>query len=319
MSRTLTQIPELNYADLVAEARERLPALCPEWTDHGPADVGVTLLELLAHLAEMIHYRTRRETEAITRAFIELLAGPEVSREPDLTAALRRALADTWAPFRAVTCDDYEALARDAWPTSPEAAALGPAAALRRTRCLADRDLEAADPLAVAPGHVSLVVLPRDQAAADPALRDALWRFFDPRRLLTTRLHVVGPRDLVVRVDAKIYLDDDVAPATVHARVEAELARWLDPHRGGVDGDGWPLGGDVFVSDLYGRVDGVAGVDFVTDLAVRTDAAGRALAGRDGATVGLSLYPHELVKLDLAGSRLRLFEPTGDGWEEATP
>ena len=113
MSRTLTQIPELDYADLVAEAREKLPALCPEWTDHGPADVGITLLELFAYLAEMIHYRTRRETESVTRAFIELLAGPETSREPDLIAALRRALADTWAPFRAVTCADYESLTRD--------------------------------------------------------------------------------------------------------------------------------------------------------------------------------------------------------------
>lgn len=317
MSRTLTQIPELNYDDLVAEARARLPALCPEWTDHGPADVGVTLIELLAHVAEMIHYRTRRETDAITRAFVELLAGREASREPDLTAALRRALADTFTPFRAVTEADYEDLARDVWPHSPEAAALADAARLRRVRCLADRDVEAQGPLAPAPGHVSLVVLPRDASVASPVLCDSLYRFFDPRRLLTTRLHVVGPRYLTVRVDAQIYLDDDVAPKTVRARVEAELARWLDPHAGGVDGDGWPIGGDVFVSDLYGRIDGVPGVDFVADLAVRTDATGRALTGRDGAPVGLRLHPHELVALDLAGSQLRLFEPTGDSWEEA--
>lgn len=318
MSGTLTQIPELNYDDLVAEARARLPALCPEWTDHGPADVGVTLLELLAHVAEMIHYRARRETEALTRTFIELLAGPEASREPDLVAALRRALADTWAPYRAVTGDDYEALARDAWPHSPEAAALGPAARLRRVRCLEGRDLEGDAPLADAPGHVSLVVLPADAATASPVLCDSLWRFFEPRRLLTTRHHVVGPRPLAVRVDATIYLDDDVAPRTVRARVEAELSRWFHPHRGGVDGDGWPLGGDVFVSDLYARLDAVAGVDFVADVAARTDLAGRALTGRDGAAVGLRLHPHELAQLDLAGSRLRLYEPTGDGWEEVT-
>src|SRR5262249_4372472 len=158
-----------------------------------------------------------------------------------LIAALRRALAETWAPYRAVTCDDYEALVRDAWPPSPEAAALGQTARLRRARCLDDRNLESGDPLADAPGHVSLVVLPRDTATADPALCDALWRFFDPRRLLTTRLHVVGPRYVTVRVDAKIYLDDDVAPNAVRARVDAELTRWLDPHEGGVDGDGWPL------------------------------------------------------------------------------
>ena len=317
-SGALTDIPELQFAELVAAARARLPALCPEWTDHGPADVGVTLIELFAWLTEMIRYRTRRETEATTRAFLELLAGPEVARAPDLALATRLALAELWTPYRAVTPDDYEDLARDAWPRSPEAAALTRSPVLHRVRCLPERDLEAADPLRHAAGHVSLVVLPRDGLPVDDALREALHRFFDPRRLLTTRHHVVGPRDLPVRVDAGIHLDDDVTPSAVRVRLHDALTRWLDPRRGGVDGDGWPLGGEVFVSDLYGLLDGVDGVDFVADLVALTSVPGRALVSPDGAPVGVRLDPHELVRLALAGSKLRLYEPAGDAWKEVT-
>lgn len=314
MSGALTEIPELRFQDLVAAARARLPALCPEWTDHGPADLGMTLIELFAWLTEMIRYRTRRETEATTRAFLELLAGPDLAATADLAAATRLALAQIWDPYRAVTPEDFEALARTAWPLSPEAAPLGLAALLHTARCLPERDLEGQDPLAHAPGHLSLVVLPVVDRPVDAELCAPLWRFFEPRRLLATRHHVVGPRPLDVRVDASIHLDDDVAPATVRARLDAALTRWLDPRRGGPDGDGWPLGAEVFASDLYGLLDAVDGVDFVADLVVL--APDRALPGPDGAPIGVRVHPHELVRLDLAGSRLKLFEPTGDsGWK----
>ena len=312
----LTDIPELQFAELVAAARARLPALCPEWTDHGPADVGMTLIELFAWLTEMIRYRTRRETEATTRAFLELLAGPEVARGPDLALATRRALAELWTPYRAVTPDDFEDLARDAWPRSPEAAALTRSPTLPRVRCLPERDLEGPDPLAPAPGHVSLVVLPADGAPVDAALREALHQFFEPRRLLTTRHHVVGPRELAVRVDASVHLDDDVTPAAVRLRLRDALTRWLDPRRGGPDGDGWAFGGEVFISDLYGLLDAVDGVDFVADVVAVTTVPGRALVGPDGVAVGVRLDPHELVRLDLANSQLRLHEPAGDRWKE---
>ncbi len=313
MSATLSQIPEIRYDDLLAEARARLPTLCPEWTDHGPADLGITLIELFAALVEMLHYRTRRETEAMTRAFLELLAGRDIAREPDLAEAMRLALAQVWTPYRAVTAADYEALTRDAWPSSPEASALAGKAGLRRVRCLAERDLEGGAPLALAPDHVTLVVLaePGNSGVFAP-----LRSFFEPRRILTTRVHVVPPAVITVRVDASVYLDDDVAPTTARARVLAALSRWFDPYVGGVDGDGWPFGGEVFLSDLYALFDGVAGVDFVAEVGAHTPAPDRVLSAGDGAQVGLRLDPHEQVGLDLPGSKLRLFEPTSEGWKE---
>lgn len=319
MSTALSDIPELQYADLVAAARARLPSLCPEWTDHGPADLGITLIELFATIAEMQRYRTRRETAAMTRAFLELLAGSDIAGEPDLAVATRRALEQIWTPYRAVTPADYEDLAQTAWPLSEEAEPLGRAARLHRVRCLPERDLDGADPLALAPGHISLVVVPHRELADQAAVLEPLREFFEPRRLITTRHHVALARPLVVRVAATLYLDDDVLPATVHERAQAALAAWLDPRTGGPDGDGWPPGADVFLSDLYGLLDAVPGVDFVTDVAATTPQPGRALTAAGDLLVGLRVHPHELVQLDLAASKLRLFEPTGDSWKEVAP
>ena len=319
MSTPLTEIPELPYDALVAAARARIPALCPAWTDHGPADLGITLIELFAAISEMLRYRTRRETPAMTRAFLELLAGPDIARDPDLARATRQALAQIWTPYRAVTPDDYEALTRDAWPASPEAAPLALAARIHRTRCLPERDVTAADPLAVAPGHMSLVVLPERDLAEPAPLLAALTEFFEPRRLLTTRHHVALPRSVDLRVTASVYLDDDVTPATVLARLLASLADWYDPRRGGQDGDGWPLGADILVSDLYSLLDGVPGVDFVTDVAATTPLPGRTVRGHQDVVTGVRVHPHELVRFDRTNTKLRLYEPAGELWKEVQP
>lgn len=319
MSTALTDIPELQYDALVAAARARLPSLCPAWTDHGPADLGITLIELFAAIGEMLRYRTRRETPAITRAFLELLAGSDVASHPDLAVATRLALAQIWTPYRAVTPDDYVTLARDAWLASPEAAPLAHAARLHHVRCLPERDVTAVDPLAAAPGHVSLVVVPERALPEPAALLAALERFYEPRRLLTTRTHFAVPRPVPVRVSARVWLDDDVLPATVHARLVAALAALLDPRTGGPDGDGWPIGADVYVSDIYSLLDGVPGVDFVTDVAVQVALPDRTLPGPQGAPAGVRVHPHELAGLDLAGAELRLFEPTSDEWKEVLP
>src|ERR1043165_1761710 len=40
------------FQDLVEIGRARLPSLAPEWTDHNAHDPGITLMELLAWVAE---------------------------------------------------------------------------------------------------------------------------------------------------------------------------------------------------------------------------------------------------------------------------
>ena len=59
------QIPNLddrNFTDLVEEARSMIPQYAPEWTNQNASDPGITLIELLAYVSEMLIYRLNRVT-----------------------------------------------------------------------------------------------------------------------------------------------------------------------------------------------------------------------------------------------------------------
>ena len=50
------------------------------------------------------------------------------------------------------------------------------------------------------------------------------------------------------------------------ARVAEALRRFFHPLTGGVEGRGWPFGRAVYASEVYQRVEGLAGVDHVDSL-----------------------------------------------------
>jgi hypothetical protein len=57
MPLPLPNLDTRRWADLVQEGRALVPRYAPEWTDHNAHDPGITLMELLAWLAEMNIYR----------------------------------------------------------------------------------------------------------------------------------------------------------------------------------------------------------------------------------------------------------------------
>lgn len=64
MSRLAPNLFDRRYADLVQLGRSRLPSCAPAWTDHNAHDPGITLIELLAWVAEAQIYslsKTRRD------------------------------------------------------------------------------------------------------------------------------------------------------------------------------------------------------------------------------------------------------------------
>lgn len=85
------------WKDLVADARALIPTYAPQWTDHNPSDVGMTLIELFAFLVEGLTYRLNRVPEKNYIAFLNLLG---VTRDPQTPA--RAFLGFTAAPGGAV-------------------------------------------------------------------------------------------------------------------------------------------------------------------------------------------------------------------------
>jgi predicted phage baseplate assembly protein len=171
-------------------------------------------------------------------------------------------------PQRASTLADHERLA------------LGvPGTQVARARAWAL--LDPALPGVSAPGTVTVVVvpwLPRGRPQAGPGLLAAVRRHLDRRRLVGTRLRVVGPQYREVTVRASVALRDGARSERVHEQVLASLQRFLDPLQGGPDGRGWPFGRDVYRSEILELIDRTSGVDYVVELSLQGD-TGEPLCG----------------------------------------
>jgi hypothetical protein len=290
------QLPVLDdrrFADLTAEGRGLIPTFAPEWTNHNPSDPGITLVELFAHMAEMLIYRLDRVTTANIAAFLNLLDGRTRTAEElearDVAAEIRATVQGLRKLDRAVTAADFEVLALEADPEGR----------VERARCVPRRDLTA-DPDRERPGHVSVIILPTAAAEAELAtLVPLVEEYLQPRVLLTTRPHVAGPFFVEVTVRVTVVPIPDQTEAAVKLLVAAAVAAFLDPHTGGEDGAGWPFGRNVFVSEVYALVDRLPAVDYVTDvdLSAPTIPADRLIRGPDGRQVGIEVRPHELVEL----------------------
>jgi predicted phage baseplate assembly protein len=246
----------------------------------------------------MLIYRLDRVTTANVVAFLNLLDGKTRSaadfdgKEQELAAEIRATILHVRALDRAVTCGDFEALAL-------RADAQGRVA---RARCVPRRNLSR-DLTHDKPGHVSVIILPAAGAdGALPALQSLVQAYLNPRVLITTRPHVVGPFFVDVTVKATVVPLADRFDTDVKTSVVKAVSDFLDPRIGGDEGTGWPFGRDVFVSELYAVIDRLPAVDFVTALSLGAAPADRVMRRDDGKLIGVSVAPHELVRAHMSAS-----------------
>ncbi|MDF0664876.1 MAG: baseplate J/gp47 family protein [Nitrospira sp.] len=400
------QLPNLDdrtYSELVEEARRLIPTYAPEWTNHNPSDPGITLIELFASITEMLMYRVNRVTDANRLAFLKLLNGPSWEA-PDQTDPLFKtkmadAVRETVSAFResnrAVTREDFER------------SALKADATIARTRCLPRRNLESGNARAGEidePGHVSVVIVPAGQGNTPQPTRELMQKVaadLEPRRLLTTRVHVVGPTYVTIRVRLTAVLTPDAIedrfrfslPSAVQAdldgrtlsgelrsrfeavgmtlspqttiSVQTAQSRWLitdgmtlrsytvrkeveasrqqlnvyedvgrdqvvkslrqfmHPLSGGRDGQGWPFGRNVYVSDIYALLDTLPGIDVVTktvdpntknaldEFIVGVGDRDRLQYNETGDLSAVEIRSHELVNADVVPDDITLVLPKG--------
>ena len=301
------QIPVLDdrrFADLVNEARSLIPTYAPEWTNHNPTDPGITLVELFAHLAEMLIYRLDRVTTANVVSFLNLLDGKTRAaqdfegKEKELAAEIRTTILGLRERDRAVACSDFEELAVKADPLGR----------IERARCVPRRNLSM-DLSRDKPGHVSVIILPSAEAESDiEDLKNDVQAYLQPRLLLTTRSHVVAPFYVDVTVKTTVVPLPDQYEADVKSSVIASVKTFLDPHHGGEGGTGWPFGRDVFASELYTLIDELPAVDFVSALSLVPTPADRVMHRDDGKLIGVSVKPHELVRAHITADDVTVTE-----------
>jgi predicted phage baseplate assembly protein len=163
---------------------------------------------------------------------------------------------------RAVTADDYEALA------------LRASTALGRARCVADPTGRTGVTIAVVPRMDSRDADLARRLVPSPEVLRQVTRYLDDRRLIGTTLAVVRPRyrDLAVRV----VLAKPAVTERLDHDVAAALRRHLHALVGGEAGSGWEFGRAVVAAELARVVEQVDGVDGVVAIELRDD--GRAVA-----------------------------------------
>ena len=330
------------FDDLVDEALAMLPRYAPAWTNHNPSDPGITLIELFAYFTELFIYRLNRVTKETKIRFLQLLCGAEKYDKTgwaelsakEVEEELRQAVRDLRCAQRAVTAEDYEYLAREATAHNLSNGRI------LRARPFVRRNLQATDDRSRdndAPGHVSIVVLPAGDVPRDAVatLVSQVRDYLEPRRLLATRLHVVEPFFLWVKLSAIIHMRSDAgddlrtnAPENALKKLQEYFSPVLG---GGPQGEGWPFGRALYMSEVYEALEQVEGVDYVDDVDVvniltREEAigervhigikVGRSIVGVDsrfgagtengrdrilrdtaGKLVGIALRPYELIRI----------------------
>jgi predicted phage baseplate assembly protein len=153
---------------------------------------------------------------------------------------------------RAITAEDYESLA------------LAASRRVARAKCVQASD-----------GSISLLLVPKaeredgeSRAVPSRDLIDRVASYIDKRRLITARVNVGKPKLVPVSLELTISLKAGATADRVKADVKEKVKRLVNPLHGGPKGDGWPFGRAVGKADLYPVVEGVDGVDRITDLVI---------------------------------------------------
>lgn len=193
-------------------------------------------------------------------ARFQLIENPDAATggagEETLTHAEGRVIQLLEKQSRAVTLKDCETLALAT-----------PGTNIARAAAIANQ--HPGFPCYSAPGFITLVVvpyLPLGKPVPSPGLLNAVSAYLHPRHVIGTRIVVTGPEYVEVGIIAEVKAFTGQSKVAITSAVEAALREFLDPLRGGPDGTGWPLGRDVYVSEVVEVMVGVPGVDHVLNL-----------------------------------------------------
>jgi hypothetical protein len=222
-------------------------------TSNRGAASGGAAIESLAHA-------TGRAVETLFahERLLDLCAAQKVSTLDRIPQASVLALQ---APHRGVNLIDLERLAFDV-----------PGTRVARARAWAS--LHPGYPCLEATGVVTITVMPATPTAKplpSDGLLKAIGQFLNLRRIVCTRLEIVGPAYVTVSVQASVQTVAGSNVQRVQAAIVAALNLFLDPRLGGPEALGWPFGRDVIRSEIMQIVCAVAGVDYVISLTLTGD------------------------------------------------
>jgi hypothetical protein len=184
-----------------------------------------------------------------------------------IDSSIREGLESLSRRYRAITTEDYEFLAKECLETLLEGLP-------SRVICVNNRDLEilCKKEECLQPGYVSVIIIPKckentsycNNGLPTDVLKKRIKDYLDARKLVTTRLRVVGPDYQKANLKIWISLKENTLRETVtQEAVKKEIREYFDPVTGGKDGKGWELGRPIYRSEVFQLLEGIKGVDYV--------------------------------------------------------
>ncbi|PYI55179.1 putative baseplate assembly protein [Paenibacillus flagellatus] len=199
------------------------------------------------------------------------------AEEETIEEAKLRVQRELSAPTRAVTVEDYEAIARDT-----------PGLRVARVKAIPLYRPGMKDyPREKAAGQMTVVVVPyseREKPTAGPGFLETVRRHLDRHRLLATELHVIPAAYIKITVHAVVVVEPERKEDG--AAIAGVLRRLLRPiGHGESEDEGWRFGRSVHKGDIYGAISKLKGVVYVQDLWI--DAEGPSVRKDGGGDIHL--------------------------------
>jgi hypothetical protein len=223
--------------------------------------------------------------------------------------AIEDFLRDFKLPYTAVTLSDYEYIA-----LNTPGLRVAKAKAVPNYRPVFSRQAksESTGPVKsqYSRGSVTVVVIPytpleilKTPPEPSSGFIQAICKHLDRHRLIGTEIHVIPPNYVKVTVNATIiplegYPDDNL----ILRDVVSALNRYLHPVKGGTEGQGWSIGRDVYISELYELLETIEGVKCIIGLSISgepgtgRDAQGNLLLGSKFSSVYPGIHNIEIAR-----------------------
>ncbi len=196
--------------------------------------------------------------------------------------AKQRARRELKELYKAVTCEDYEELAK-----------MTPGLRVAKVKAIPlfepglkgypDNHVKAKVCVVAVPFSTVEKPLPSKQ------FLENMRRHLDKFRLITTEVEVIPPEYVKITVSAVVVVEQHINLNS--QKIKDALKEMLSPVGGGEESEGWDFGRTVYKGDIYGRIKQISGVEYVRDLKIQFE--GRAAEIDSGGDV--RLHPHAIV------------------------
>jgi hypothetical protein len=200
-----------------------------------------------------------------TYPYIDAVTNPEAAdggcEQEDLDRAMIRGPHTIKHRDRAVTCEDFEWLVREA------------SLKITKVKCL-----PTTEPFfEYRPGYITVILVPESDDPKPLPSRELIQEIEDYIFTRTSthltidpaRINLVGPSYIRVGISATVKYTSLSMAKIVESRIIDNLKRFFHPLRGGVDRQGWDFGRNVYISEVYQLIEATEGVDYVINLTMK--------------------------------------------------